>query len=189
MVRSTLYRFGALTWTDGVHTARSPIVVRPVAIVAPAEVTGTGSSGATSFSIKMGYVGSLSYAKRGLIPSTVFSGTVADDPTDNFDIANPTGNQGITTHDINVPAGTSRAARVDVRRGDRRSRRYRSLSLQSQRRQLAYARRIERQRHLGRAGSACEPGGRDISAVRSRVANRWTRCELQRARMGIGDCR
>ncbi len=56
------YRFGALTWTDGVHTARSPIVVRPVAIAAPAEVTGTGSSGATSYSIKMGYAGSLSYA-------------------------------------------------------------------------------------------------------------------------------
>ena len=102
-----MYRFGALTWTDGVHTARSPIVVRPVAIVAPAEVTGTGSSGATSFSIKTGYVGSLSYATRGLIPSTVLSGTVADDPTDNFDTTNPTGNQGITTHDIIVPAGTS----------------------------------------------------------------------------------
>ena len=35
------------------------------------------------------------------------SGTVADDPTDNFDIDDPTGNQGITTHDIVVPAGTS----------------------------------------------------------------------------------
>jgi subtilisin family serine protease len=101
------YRFGALTWTDGVHTARSPIVVRPVAIVAPAEVTGTGASGSTSFSIKTGYVGSLSYAKRGLIPSTVLTGTVVDDPTDNFDTTNPTGNQGITTHDIIVPAGTS----------------------------------------------------------------------------------
>ena len=43
------------------------------------------------------------YATRGLIPSTVFSGTVADDPTDNFDTTNPTGNQGITTHDIIVP--------------------------------------------------------------------------------------
>jgi subtilisin family serine protease len=101
------YGFGALTWSDGVHTARSPIVVRPVAIAAPAEVTGTGSSGSTSYSIKMGYDGSLSYAARGLIPSTRFSGTVADDPTDNFDTTTPTTNQGITTHDIIVPAGTS----------------------------------------------------------------------------------
>ena len=101
------YRFGALTWSDGIHTARSPIVVRPVAIVAPAEVTGTGASGATSYSIKTGYAGSLSYAKRGLVPSTVFSDTVADDPTDNFDTTKPADNQGIKTHDLVVPAGTT----------------------------------------------------------------------------------
>jgi subtilisin family serine protease len=101
------YRFGALTWSDGLHTARSPIVVRPVAVVAPAEVTGTGSTGALSYSIKTGYAGSLSYAKRGLIASTPFSGTVADDPNDNFDTATPADNEGITTHDLVVPAGTS----------------------------------------------------------------------------------
>jgi subtilisin family serine protease len=101
------YRFGALTWSDGTHTARSPIVVRPVAVVAPAEVSGTGSSGATSFSIKTGYAGSLTYARRGLIPSTTFSDTVVDDPTDNFDIEEPAENQGIATHDITVPVGTT----------------------------------------------------------------------------------
>lgn len=101
------YRFGALTWSDGVHTARSPVIVRPVAIVAPAELTGAGSSGAIAYTIKTGYAGSLSYVSRGLIPSAVFSGTVADDPTDNFDTDAPAGNQGITTHDIIVPAGTS----------------------------------------------------------------------------------
>jgi hypothetical protein len=107
------YRFGALTWSDGVHTARSPIVVRPVAIVVPGEVTGAGTSGEISYSIKTGYDGSLSYASRGLIPSTVLSGTVADDPTDNFDPATPATNQGVTTHDIVVPAGTS-ALRVSM---------------------------------------------------------------------------
>jgi hypothetical protein len=55
----------------------------------------------------MGYTGSLSYASRGLIPSTKFTDTVADDPTDNFDTDHPADNQGITTHDILVPAGTS----------------------------------------------------------------------------------
>ena len=101
------YRFGALTWSDGVHSARSPIVVRPVAIAAPAQVDGTGSSGELSYSIKTGYDGSLSYAKRGLIASTPISGTVSDDPTDDFDTGHPAENQGITTHDIVVPAGTS----------------------------------------------------------------------------------
>jgi subtilisin family serine protease len=101
------YRFGSLTWSDGTHSVRSPIVVRPVAIAAPAELTLSGTSGATSYGIKTGYNGSLAYAKRGLIPSQVFSGTVPDDPTSNFNTANPAGNQGIVTHDIVVPAGTS----------------------------------------------------------------------------------
>jgi subtilisin family serine protease len=101
------YRFGSLTWSDGTHSVRSPIVIRPVAIAAPAELTLSGTSGATSFGIKTGYDGPLAYAARGLIPSQVFSGTVPDDPTNNFNTANPAGNQGIVTHDIVVPAGTS----------------------------------------------------------------------------------
>ena len=102
------FRFGALTWSDGTHSVRSPITVRPVAIAAPGELTLSGTSGATSYSIKTGYNGSLAYVKRGLIPSQVFSGTVPDDPTDSFNTGDPTANQGITTHDIVVPAGTSR---------------------------------------------------------------------------------
>jgi subtilisin family serine protease len=101
------FRFGSLTWSDGTHSVRSPISVRPVAIAAPAQLNLTGTSGATSYGIKMGYNGALAYAKRGLIPSQVFSGTVPDDPTSDFNTGNPAGNQGITTHDIVVPAGTS----------------------------------------------------------------------------------
>jgi subtilisin family serine protease len=101
------YRLGSLTWSDGTHSVRSPIVIRPVAIAAPAELTLSGTSGTTSYGITTGYNGALAYEKRGLIPSQVFSGTVPDDPTDDFDTANPTANQGITTHDIVVPAGSS----------------------------------------------------------------------------------
>ena len=102
-----VYRFGSLTWSDGTHSVRSPIVVRPVALAVPAELTLGGTSGATSYGIKTGYNGTLAYTKRGLIPSQVFSGTVPDDPTSNFNTGNPAGNQGITTHDIVVPAGTT----------------------------------------------------------------------------------
>jgi hypothetical protein len=101
------FRFGSLTWSDGTHSVKSPISVRPVAIAAPAQLNLTGTSGATSYTIRMGYNGPLAYAKRGLIPSQVFSGTVPDDPTSNFNTGNPAGNQGISTHDIVVPAGTS----------------------------------------------------------------------------------
>jgi hypothetical protein len=102
-----VFRFGSLTWSDGTHSVKSPIAVRPVAIAAPAQLNLTGTSGATSYGIRMGYNGNLAYAKRGLIPSQVFSGTVPDDPASNFNTGNPAGNQGIRTHDIVVPAGTS----------------------------------------------------------------------------------
>ncbi len=55
----------------------------------------------------MGYNGPLAYVPRGLVASEPFSGTVADDPTDNFNTATPAANQGIITHDIVVPAGTT----------------------------------------------------------------------------------
>lgn len=100
------YGTGSLTWSDGTHAVRSPIVVRPFAIVAPAEVSGTGTSGSTSYSIKTGYNGPLNYASRGLVPAQTTDATVVDDPTDNFDTSDPAGNQDITVHELTVPAGT-----------------------------------------------------------------------------------
>jgi subtilisin family serine protease len=101
------FRFGSLTWSDGTHSVRSPIVIRPVALAVPAQLNLTGTNGSTSYGIKMGYNGPLAYAKRGLIPSQVFTGTVPDDPASDFNTANPAGNQGIVTHDIVVPAGSA----------------------------------------------------------------------------------
>jgi subtilisin family serine protease len=107
------YTGGQLRWTSGSTVVRSPIVVLPVALAVPAQVNGTGTEGSLKYNIKAGYTGALAFNKRGLIPSEVFSDTVADDPTDNFNTANPTGNQGIKTHDVVVPAGTS-ALRVSM---------------------------------------------------------------------------
>ena len=39
---------GQLTWSDGTHTVRSPIVVRPVALAAPAEVSARHRRSATT---------------------------------------------------------------------------------------------------------------------------------------------
>ena len=99
------YRVGSLTWSDGTHTVRSPIVVRPVALAVPAEVTGTGTSGTLSYAIKTGYTGELLYNRRGLVPAATAQGTVTDDPTDDFNTTNPDGNQGIKVHDVTLPAG------------------------------------------------------------------------------------
>jgi hypothetical protein len=103
------FRFGSLTWSDGTHSVRSPIVLRAVPIAAPASVSLTGASGSTTYSIRTGYAGSLAYESRGLIPAVTEQRTVVDDPTSNFATGNPDGNQGIQVHDIVVPAGTTYA--------------------------------------------------------------------------------
>jgi hypothetical protein len=74
------YSGGQLRWTGGGYTVRSPIVVRPVALGAPASISGTG--GALSYSVVFGYDGPFSATARGLIPAATTDGVVADDPTD-----------------------------------------------------------------------------------------------------------
>jgi subtilisin family serine protease len=74
------YTGGQLTWTGGGYTVRSPIVVRPVALAAPASVSSTG--GAISYPVTFGYTGPFTATARGLVPAMVTADTVADDPTD-----------------------------------------------------------------------------------------------------------
>ena len=98
------FRSGSITWSDGTHSVRSPIVLRAVPIAAPASFTGTGTSGSASFTVRPGYTGTLALNERGLIPAQTFASTVADDPTDDFDTAHPDDNQGIKTHEVVAPA-------------------------------------------------------------------------------------
>ena len=74
------YTGGQLTWTDGTHNVRLPMVVRPVALAAPASVSGTGDP--LSYKVTFGYTGSFTAAARGLVAATTFAGNVLDDPTD-----------------------------------------------------------------------------------------------------------
>jgi hypothetical protein len=101
------YAFGSLTWSDGAgHNVKSPLVIRPVALSAPANLNLTGASGSTTFPVRFGYTGTYVVDPRGLTPATTQAGTVLDDPLDTFNAANPTGGQGFTAHTVNVPAGT-----------------------------------------------------------------------------------
>jgi hypothetical protein len=98
------YTGGQLAWSDGTHTVRSPIVVRPVALAAPAQVTGTGD--AISYPITFGYDGPFSATARGLVAATTEARTVLDDPTDSTcSLSSPN----VQKHDVVVPAGTTYA--------------------------------------------------------------------------------
>jgi len=74
------YSGGQLYWTSGGYTVRSPIVVRPVALSAPASVSSTG--GAISYPVLFGYTGPFTATARGLVAAATTDGVVADDPTD-----------------------------------------------------------------------------------------------------------
>jgi len=93
------YTGGQLRWSDGVHTVRTPIVVRPVALAAPAQVSG-------SYNVTFGYDGSFAAAGRGLIPAAITAGTVTQDPDQTFNPSDPSGTVAVT---VEVPVGTTYA--------------------------------------------------------------------------------
>jgi hypothetical protein len=98
------YTGGQLTWSDGTHRVRSPIVVRPVALSAPTAVSGTGAP--INYNIGFGYTGTFTATPRGLVPAVRSNGTVTDDPDDTFTVGDPAGT---TTFPITIQAGTTYA--------------------------------------------------------------------------------
>jgi hypothetical protein len=68
------YTGGQLSWSDGTHMVRIPMVVRPVALAAPAQISGNG--GPLSFDVAFGYDGVFTATARGLIPATTFDGSI-----------------------------------------------------------------------------------------------------------------
>jgi subtilisin family serine protease len=103
------YVFGSLTWTNGTHSVRSPLVINPVGAAAPRSQTGTGTSGEFKYNVRSGFTGTMKFEARGLLAATEAAGNVVDDPANNFDTSNPTANQGITVHDLVAPAVTTHA--------------------------------------------------------------------------------
>lgn len=84
------YVGGYITWTGSKgHVVRIPVVIRPVALAAPASVAGTG--GPLSYNIKFGFAGPFSVAARGLVPATTFSGSVVDNDSVFYTVVIPAG--------------------------------------------------------------------------------------------------
>ncbi|MFO7651458.1 MAG: S8 family peptidase [bacterium] len=93
------YTGGQLRWTDGTRTVRIPMVVRPVALAAPAEASG-------SYDVTFGFDGPFSAMPRGLVPAAVTAGIVDQDPDQTFDPNDPTGTVAVL---VDIPAGTTYA--------------------------------------------------------------------------------
>lgn len=93
------YRGGQLTWTDGVHRVRIPIVARPALLSAPTEVSG-------SYNVTFGYTGPFTASARGLVPAAVTANVVTQDPDQTFNPSDPTGTVAVQ---VVIPAGTTYA--------------------------------------------------------------------------------
>lgn len=80
------WRFGSLTWKDDDehHKVRSPIAVNASALVAPEEISGEGSDGATSFDVTFGYNGPYTAGAHGLVEPFLTLFDVTDDPFNSF---------------------------------------------------------------------------------------------------------
>ena len=96
-----LWRFGALTWSNGSESVYSSIAIRPISIEAPAEVTAFGPSGTFDFAVEFGYTGSYSPGVHGLRLPLIINGFVDRDPTKTFSFRTE---NGVTAHLIDVPA-------------------------------------------------------------------------------------
>lgn len=110
-----MWGFGAITWSDGAHAVRSPLAARPVALDAPDEVVGIGSSGELSFDVGFGYSGDYAALPHGLVAADRQAGNVVDDPANDINTALASG-VGVTFHPVEVPVGTLllRAALFDA---------------------------------------------------------------------------
>jgi hypothetical protein len=83
---------------------RVPMVVRPVALSAPAQVNGNGA--ALNYDVTFGFSGAFGASPVGLVPAAVTAGVVADDPTDSSCSLTSPNAQQIA---VNIPAGTTYA--------------------------------------------------------------------------------
>jgi hypothetical protein len=111
------YTFGAITWSDGSHSVRSPLVVNPVALAAPSEVHFSGADGPAAYDITFGYTGTFETSVHGFVPADMQEGSVDDDPTNDInralgtcdfgDLSSlPTGCVGITWEAVPIAAGS-----------------------------------------------------------------------------------
>ncbi len=102
------YTGGQITWSDGTHSVRIPAVIKPVALAAPAQVSG-------SYKVTFGYNGPFTATARGLVAAQTFNGSVNTNQSLSYDVVVPAGTTyaRFSLFDANVsPAGSDLDLRV-----------------------------------------------------------------------------
>lgn len=95
---------GSLTWSDGAHTVRSPIVAQPVTVSTTAEVHADASAtGTEDYEVVPGFDGTLDSAVHGLVGVTPVTDSVT---TGAFDFDNPAVDADTKRYEVVVPEDT-----------------------------------------------------------------------------------
>jgi len=103
------YAAGSLSWSDGTHTVRSQVVVRPVGVRAAYDLNGTGKSGKTGVAVKSAFTGTLKTSVAGLVPAAKRTTTLTNPDGSAFPTANPVASAHTAKYTVTVPAGTTLA--------------------------------------------------------------------------------
>ena len=114
------WQYGSLTWSDGVHTVRSPLQANlGSAISSPARQTATTISGSRTFTVTTGFAGKMS-ARKGMLDVNLGPATTLT-PNTTIDVAVncPRGaaSANMAVYNMTVPAGTI-VARFALRQAD-----------------------------------------------------------------------
>ena len=93
------WQFGALTWTAGATTVRSPLAIRALRFAAPIVVAGSGAEGSLDVVLQSGYTGTYRATLSGLeaanqsqpdeLRGALTDATVAEDPDDGYSFVQP----------------------------------------------------------------------------------------------------
>ena len=118
------WNYGSLTWSDGMHTVRSPVTARTTgaSITAPALLTGTTTSGTRLITVKTGFAGRMT-ANKGGMKAVTMGATVALSPTaigsEALKAACTAGSDlsNVKVYPVSIPAGAI-VARFELRQVD-----------------------------------------------------------------------
>ena len=106
------WRFGSLTWKGSGYKVRSPIAVKGALFGAPTEVSGSGASGSASFDVQFGYSGSYTAGAHGLVPSTILSGAIGQDPDQTYPSGDDAPGPGGGVDTFSIPLAGSAHLRI-----------------------------------------------------------------------------
>ena len=107
---------GSLTWTAGRYSARSPIEVQGTRLDAPLAISGTGTSGSTTFSEQFGYTGAYTATAHGLVAPTPLDGTVFQDPDQTY--PSPDDGAGVVKLKVHLDAAAALRLKLEFAAGD-----------------------------------------------------------------------